>query len=136
NPQRRPVDTELNKNAKEPEAETSSKRHRVSFTSTTTSTSTSADSLFSETGSDTTSGTTMYVTNILAGKGRHDSEFTTDWTHKDLSIATDLMAFREKVIKNNFGISYPHEMLADNFIFIMESENQSWGLQGEIPDET
>ncbi|KAK3807054.1 MAG: hypothetical protein J3Q66DRAFT_357967 [Benniella sp.] len=46
------------------------------------------------------------------------------------------MAFREKVIKNNFGISYPHEMLAVNFIFIMESENQSWGLQGEVPDKT
>ncbi|KAF9090108.1 hypothetical protein BGX27_002331 [Mortierella sp. AM989] len=121
----------------ETEAE-QSKRRRVSFgstvsTTTTKSTSTSG-SLYSYKGSETPSESNMYVYNFLVGGGRKDSRLKTLWTHNGINISEDLMTFRDRVVQDNFGISEPHEMLVVNFIFLLESENQAWGLQGEVQD--
>ncbi|KAF9158072.1 hypothetical protein BGX21_003732 [Mortierella sp. AD011] len=114
------------------------KRRRVSFgstvsTTTTTSTSTSG-SLYLYHGSVTSSESNLYVYNFLAGGGREDSGLETPWTHNGIDISKDLMTFRDRVVQENYGISQPHEMLVVNFIFLLESENQTWGVQGEVQD--
>ncbi|KAF8923217.1 hypothetical protein BGZ58_003223 [Dissophora ornata] len=76
----------------------------------------------------------MYVYNFLAGGGREDSGLETPWTHNDVDISKDLMTFRDRIVQENYGVSQPHEMLAVNFIFLLESENQTWGVEGEVHD--
>ncbi|OAQ23282.1 hypothetical protein K457DRAFT_234978 [Linnemannia elongata AG-77] len=44
------------------------------------------------------------------------------------------MTFRDRIVQENYGVSQPHEMLVVNFIFLLESENQTWGVQGEVHD--
>ncbi|KAF9198502.1 hypothetical protein BGZ49_000663, partial [Haplosporangium sp. Z 27] len=114
------------------------KRRRVSFgstvsTTTTTSTLTSG-SLYSDHGSETSSESNMYVNNFLVGGGREDSGLETPWTHNGIDISKDLMTFRNRVVQENYGISQPYKMLIVNFIFILKSENQTWGMQGEVQD--
>ncbi|KAG0050267.1 hypothetical protein BGZ89_003892 [Linnemannia elongata] len=124
---------------KRPEEETEagrSKRRRVSFgstvsTTTTTTTSTSG-SLYSYHGSVTSLESDMYVYNFLAGGGREDSGLETPWTHNGVDISKDLMTFRDRIVQEKYGVSQPHEMLVVNFIFLLESENQTWGVQGEV----
>ncbi|KAF9536753.1 hypothetical protein EC957_009800, partial [Mortierella hygrophila] len=123
---------------KRPEEETEagrSKRRRVSFGSTTTTTTTSTSgSLYSYHGSETSLESDMYVYNFLVGGGREDSGLETPWTHNDVNISKDLMIFRDRMVQENYGASQPHEMLVVNFIFLLESENQTWGLEGEVHD--
>ncbi|KAF9899484.1 hypothetical protein EC991_008803 [Linnemannia zychae] len=84
------------------------KRHRVSFGSTVSATT-----------STSTSGS-LYL--------NHRSE-----TSSELNIK-DLMALRDRIAQENYGISQPHEMFVVNFIFLMVSENQTGGMQGEVQD--
>ncbi|KAF8978374.1 hypothetical protein BGZ46_006533, partial [Entomortierella lignicola] len=117
------------------------KRRRVSFGSTvsttattTTSTSTSTSgSLYSDDGSET-SEPNMYVNNFLVGGSREDSRLEAPWTHNGIDISKQLMTFRDRVLQENYGISQHYEMLIVNFIFFLESENQTWGMQGEVQD--
>lgn len=104
----------------------------------------------------------MYVYNFLAGGGREDSGLETPWTHNGVDISKDLMTFRDRIVQEKYGVSQPHEMLyvfcllhslspalpffptsyslllfalsnsVVNFIFLLESENQTWGVQGEV----
>ncbi|ORZ21715.1 hypothetical protein BCR41DRAFT_349918 [Lobosporangium transversale] len=130
--------TKLDKNAKKQsedviEAELS-KRRRVSFGSTVSTTTTTSGSLYSYHGSETSSESDMYVYHFLGGSGREDSILETSWTYNGVDISKDLMTFRDRIVRENYGISRPHEMLVINFIFLLESENQIWGLQGEVQD--
>ncbi|KAF9896433.1 hypothetical protein BX616_007466, partial [Lobosporangium transversale] len=119
-----------------------SKRRRVSFGSTVSTTTTTSGSLYSYHGSETSSESDRYVYHFLGGSGREDSILETSWMYNGVDISKDLMTFRDRIVRENYGISRPHEMLlltalsdsVINFIFLLESENQIWGLQGEVQD--
>ncbi|KAF8926489.1 hypothetical protein BGZ47_002688 [Haplosporangium gracile] len=111
-----------------------SKRRRVSFGSTVSTSTSTSGSLYSYHGSETSLDSDMYVYNFLVGGGREDSGLETPWTHNDVDISKDLMIFRDRIVQENYGVSQPHEILAVNFIFLLESENQTWGVEGEVHD--
>ncbi|KAF8928417.1 hypothetical protein BGZ58_009670 [Dissophora ornata] len=77
----------------------------------------------------------MFTYDFLDGDGRYDSNVEEQWIYSNIEIGKALLAFRSRVVGNNFGISQPHEKLALNFIFLIESEFQTGGLQGEVDDD-
>ncbi|KAG0329516.1 hypothetical protein BG004_002314, partial [Podila humilis] len=79
-------------------------------------------------GSETNSEPDMYVNNYLVGSGRQDSVLERQWTHNGIHISEELMSFRDRLL---------HLALSDciiNFIILLESEHQSWGVQSEVHD--
>ncbi|KAG0219389.1 hypothetical protein BGX31_011319, partial [Mortierella sp. GBA43] len=66
--------------------------------------------------------------------GRRDSDVDKPWIHDEVEIGRALLSFRDRVIENNYGLTQPHEMLAVNFVFLVESEFQTGGLQSEVDD--
>ncbi|KAF9406256.1 hypothetical protein BGZ94_003184, partial [Podila epigama] len=85
---------------------------------------------------DIESTTKMYAWNYLEGSGRHDSNVDETWTYNNTEVGRDLMEFRDHVVQENGGLTAPHEKLAVNFIFLVEAEHQTGGLQAEIEDES
>ncbi|KAF9184883.1 hypothetical protein BGZ51_003044 [Haplosporangium sp. Z 767] len=77
----------------------------------------------------------MFVHDFLDGDGRRDSNVQDQWVHCDIEVGKALLAFRDRMVENNFGLSQPHEKLALNFIFLVDSEFQTGGLQGEVDDD-
>ncbi|KAF9099640.1 hypothetical protein BGX27_000547, partial [Mortierella sp. AM989] len=69
------------------------------------------------------------------GDGRLDSEVDENWDHNGVPIGEALLEFRARVIEKNYALSEPYEKLAVNFIFLMESKDQTGGLQSEIDDD-
>ncbi|KAF9085484.1 hypothetical protein BGX27_003451, partial [Mortierella sp. AM989] len=78
----------------------------------------------------------LYAYSFLDGPGRIDSNVDNHWVCNGVEVSGDLMAFRNRVIENNDGLIGPHEKLVVNFIFLIEAEHQTGGLQGEIEDHT
>ncbi|KAG0353695.1 hypothetical protein BGZ54_002092 [Gamsiella multidivaricata] len=81
------------------------------------------------------STTKFYTWNYLEGSGRHDSNVDSAWIYNDVEIGGDLMDFRDRVIKENGGLTEPHEKLVVNFVFLVEGDHQTRGLHVEIEDE-
>ncbi|KAG0296761.1 hypothetical protein BGZ96_008621 [Linnemannia gamsii] len=82
------------------------------------------------------SPTMVYAWNFLEGNGRIDSHVDNPWIHNGVNIGHDLMDFRRRVVEDNGGLADPHEKLAVNFVFLIEMECQTRGLQAEIEDES
>ncbi|KAF9408041.1 hypothetical protein BGZ94_002465 [Podila epigama] len=78
----------------------------------------------------------IYTWNYLDGRGRHDSNVESAWMYKNAKIGCDLLDFRQRVVQENGGLTEPHEKLAVNFIFLVESGHQTGELQAEIEDES
>ncbi|KAF9578015.1 hypothetical protein BGW38_006431, partial [Lunasporangiospora selenospora] len=76
----------------------------------------------------------LYTWDFMDGPGRVDSNVDSFWTHNGTCIGRDLIAFRNRVVENNGGLSESHEKLAINFVFLVEAEYQTGGLQGEVED--
>ncbi|KAG0249743.1 hypothetical protein BG011_008985, partial [Mortierella polycephala] len=76
-----------------------------------------------------------FVHDFLDGDGRRDPNVEDQWVHGDIEVGEALLAFRDRVVENNFGLSQPHEKLALSCIFLVESEFQTGGLQGEVGDD-
>ncbi|KAF9153549.1 hypothetical protein BGX21_004660 [Mortierella sp. AD011] len=77
----------------------------------------------------------FYTWNFLDGNGRVDSNVHSHWVHNGTNIGVDLMKFRDRTIENNGGLTEAHQKLAVNFIFLIEEEYRTDGLQGEIEDK-
>ncbi|KAF9927866.1 hypothetical protein BGZ65_006561 [Modicella reniformis] len=82
------------------------------------------------------STTRLYTCNYLEGNGRHDSNVESAWIFNDTEIGQDLMDFRDRVIQENGGLTEAHEKLAVNFIFLVESDHQTRGLNAEVEDKS
>ncbi|KAG0361990.1 hypothetical protein BGZ54_008831 [Gamsiella multidivaricata] len=76
----------------------------------------------------------LYSWNFLDGSGRLDSDVDSNWVHNEIDIGGDLMACRNRIVENNGGLTEPFEKLAVNFVFLVEAEYQTGGLQGEVED--
>lgn len=82
------------------------------------------------------STTRYYAWSYLEGNGRHDSNVESAWIFNDTEVGQDLMDFRDRVIQENGGLTEPHEKLAVNFIFLVESDHQTRGLNAEVEDKS
>ncbi|KAF9436840.1 hypothetical protein BGZ76_002801 [Entomortierella beljakovae] len=78
----------------------------------------------------------LYTWNFLDGEGRIDSTVHSHWVHNGTTIGAELMKFRIRTIQNNGGLTETHQKLAVNFIFLMEEEYRTDGLQAEVEDRT
>ncbi|KAG0077695.1 hypothetical protein BGZ92_001820 [Podila epicladia] len=78
----------------------------------------------------------LYTWNFLDGPGRMDSDVDSHWMYNEIEVGGDLMACRNRIVENNGGLTEPYEKLAINFIFLVEAEYQTGGLQGEVEDQT
>ncbi|KAG0339834.1 hypothetical protein BG000_001231 [Podila horticola] len=77
----------------------------------------------------------LYTWNFLDGPGRVDSDVDSHWVCNEIEVGGDLMACRNRIVENNGGLTEPYEKLAVNFVFLVEAEYQTGGLQGEIEDQ-
>ncbi|KAG0220720.1 hypothetical protein BGX31_010670 [Mortierella sp. GBA43] len=82
------------------------------------------------------STTRMFAWNFLEGNGRLDSNVDNPWVYDNTEISRDLMEFRDRVIQDNGSLTEPHEKLAVNFVFLVEADHQTRGLQAEMEDES
>ncbi|KAG0047784.1 hypothetical protein BGZ83_007218 [Gryganskiella cystojenkinii] len=78
----------------------------------------------------------LYAWDFLDGLGRQDSNVDHHWVYKEVEIGSDLMVYRDRIVENNGGLTEPHEMLAVNFVFLVEAAYQTGGLQGKVEDKT
>ncbi|KAF9536618.1 hypothetical protein EC957_010309, partial [Mortierella hygrophila] len=78
----------------------------------------------------------FYTWDYLDGPGRVDSGVDSPWVYNDIEVGDDLMAFRSLIVENNGGLSEPHEKLAVNFMFLVEADHQTGGLQTEVEDKS
>ncbi|KAG0015828.1 hypothetical protein BGZ81_011500 [Podila clonocystis] len=94
-----------------------------------------ADVSFVDQGDLNQSTSRLYTWNFLDGPGRVDSDVDSYWVYNEIEIGADLMACRNRIVENNGGLTEPYEKLAVNFVFLVEAEYQTGGLQGEIEDQ-
>ncbi|KAG0017852.1 hypothetical protein BGZ82_000635, partial [Podila clonocystis] len=94
-----------------------------------------ADVSFVDQGDFNQSTSRLYTWNFLDGPGRVDSDVDSYWVHNEIEVGGDLMACRNRIVENNGGLTEPYEKLAINFVFLVEAEYQTGGLQGEIEDQ-
>ncbi|KAF9943992.1 hypothetical protein BGZ70_005174, partial [Mortierella alpina] len=94
-----------------------------------------ADSNFREDWSLDLSTSRLYTWDFLQGPGRVDSGVDSHWVCNGIEIGRDPLSFRDRIVYNNGGICDPYEMLAINFIFLVEAEYQTGGIQGEVEDQ-
>ncbi|KAG0207779.1 hypothetical protein B0O80DRAFT_40861 [Mortierella sp. GBAus27b] len=78
--------------------------------------------------------TRLYAWNFL-GPGRVDSGVDIHWVHNEIEVGRALMECRDRIVENNRGLEEPYEKLAVNFIFLIEAEFQTGGLQGDVEDQ-
>ncbi|KAF9198111.1 hypothetical protein BGZ49_001177 [Haplosporangium sp. Z 27] len=67
---------------------------------------------------------------------RVDSRVDNLWVIDGEEIGRDLMEFRDRVVSENGGLTDPHEKLAVNFIFLIESIHQKMGLNSEVENRS
>ncbi|KAF9323776.1 hypothetical protein BG006_001161 [Podila minutissima] len=94
-----------------------------------------ADMSFVDQGDLNQSTSRLYTWNFLDGPGRVDSDVDSHWVYNEIEVGGDLMACRNRIVENNGGLTEPYEKLAVNFVFLVEAEYQTGGLQGEIEDQ-
>ncbi|KAF9345389.1 hypothetical protein BGX26_003173 [Mortierella sp. AD094] len=94
-----------------------------------------ADSSFVYQGDPAQSTTRLYSWDFLDGPGRVDSDVDSPWVYNGTAIGAALMKFRRRTIENNGGYTETHQKLAVNFIFLVEEEYRTDGLQGEVGDK-
>ncbi|KAK3845405.1 MAG: hypothetical protein J3R72DRAFT_29278 [Linnemannia gamsii] len=94
-----------------------------------------ADSSFVDQDDPAQSTTRLYSWNFLDGRGRVDSDVDSYWVCNGTAIGAELMRFRRWTVENNGGFTKARQKLAVNFIFLVEEEYWTDGLQGEVNDE-
>ncbi|KAG9065534.1 hypothetical protein KI688_001822 [Linnemannia hyalina] len=75
----------------------------------------------------------------LSGAARNEEdlmEVQSYWEHHRVLIGADLMAYRDRAVAENGAVKESHEKLAVNFVFLIEADYQTGGLQVEVEDET
>ncbi|KAF9980852.1 hypothetical protein BGZ75_007894 [Mortierella antarctica] len=77
----------------------------------------------------------LYTWDYLHGPGRVDSGVESHWVCNGVEVGRDLLSFRDRIVDNNGGICDPYEMLAINFIFLVEAQYQTGGVQGQVEDQ-
>ncbi|KAF9932917.1 hypothetical protein BGZ65_004275, partial [Modicella reniformis] len=93
------------------------------------------DTSFVDQGDPTQSTSRLYSWNFLDGEGRVDSDVDSHWKHNGTVIGADLMRFRTRTVENNGGLTDAYQKLAVNFIFLVEEEYRTDGLQEVLDDE-
>ncbi|KAF9577674.1 hypothetical protein BGW38_006971, partial [Lunasporangiospora selenospora] len=78
----------------------------------------------------------LYTWDYLVGSGRVCSRVDSLWVIDGEEVGRDLMEFRDRVVLENGGLADPHEQLALNFIFLIESVNQETGLKSEVENRS
>ncbi|KAF9086308.1 hypothetical protein BGX27_003225 [Mortierella sp. AM989] len=70
----------------------------------------------------------LFTWNYLDGRGRLDSCVDNAWVVNGIEAGRDLMGFRDRVVRENGGLTGPYEKLGGRV--------QTGGLQGQVEDET
>ncbi|KAF9975241.1 hypothetical protein BGZ73_001177 [Actinomortierella ambigua] len=92
------------------------------------------DPTYEETSSNASFHVELEAPDFLSGSGRRDSNVDDEWIHDGFPLSKPLFTFRDWCIANQHELRRPHEMLAVNFIFLLESEDQIGGLKDEMSD--